>query len=453
MCRPDDQAARMPSMKLAFVYRIPLLFFALVLAAPWLPEAHADSSAKAGAKNTLPLAELHTFVEVMQKIKQDYVEPVSDKRLLQNAINGMLTGLDPHSAYLDATQYKQLKINTSGRFGGLGIVVAPDKRFIKVVSPIDGTPAQRAGIHSGDVIVRINGESVEGMKLDQAVKRMRGAPGTSIELEIIRPGHPTPLRFTLKREIIRVDSVKSRLLEPGYGYVRIASFQSATSADLRKALAKLKKTNKAPLRGLVLDLRNNPGGLLNAAVSVSNTFLSRGLIVYIKGRIPDSSHRFEALPGDALSGAPIVALVNGGTASAAEIVAGALKDNHRALVVGTRTFGKGSVQTVLPLSQDTAIKLTTALYYTPNGHSIQAEGIRPDITVEPLQVKAAANPRIDSFREADLSGHLKNPGAAKLPHSGGKNDELALAHKDFQLYEALTVLKSLALARPPATAG
>lgn len=444
----------MPSMKLSFVYRFPLLlFFALVLAAPWLPEAHADSSAKAGAKNTLPLAELHTFVEVMQKIKQDYVEPVSDKQLLKNAINGMLTGLDPHSAYLDATQYKQLKINTSGRFGGLGIVVAPDKGFIKVVSPIDDTPAQRAGLRSGDVIVRINGESVEGMKLDQAVKRMRGAPGTSVELEIIRPGHPTPLRFTLKREIIRVDSVKSRLLEPGYGYARIASFQSATSADLLKALTKLKKTNKAPLRGLVLDLRNNPGGLLNAAVSVSNTFLSHGLIVYTKGRMPNSSHRFEALAGDALNGAPIVVLVNGGTASAAEIVAGALKDNHRALVVGTRTFGKGSVQTVLPLSQDTAIKLTTALYYTPNGHSIQAEGIRPDITVEPLQVKATATPRIDSFREADLSGHLKNPEAAKLPHSGGKDAELALAHKDFQLYEALTVLKSLVLARPATAAG
>ncbi|APZ41744.1 S41 family peptidase [Acidihalobacter ferrooxydans] len=430
-------------------YRVVLALLVGLGAGLGIPSAaHADTppAAASGTKNNdgLPLKELRTFVEVMQRIKQDYVEPVSDKTLLDNAIKGMVTGLDPHSAYLDAKSYKQLRIDTTGKFGGLGIVVAADKGFIKVISPIDGTPAQRAGIKAGDIIIRINGTSVRDMGLDQAVQMMRGKPGSTVKLEIARPGTAKPLNFTLKREIIKVDSVKSRMLEPGFGYVRISSFQSNTTADLQRALRTLDAQNKAPLKGLVLDLRNNPGGLLNAAVGVSNTFLNKGLIVYTKGRIADADRRFKATAGDLLHGAPIVVLVNGGTASAAEIVSGALQDNHRAIIVGTRTFGKGSVQTILPLSRDTALKITTALYYTPDGRSIQAKGIEPNIVIKPLQVSKTANPGFGMLHEADLSGHLQNPNAKGA--DAASSAETGLAQRDFQLYEALTVLKSLAYA-------
>ncbi|AOU99819.1 peptidase S41 [Acidihalobacter yilgarnensis] len=397
-------------------------------------------------KDMLPLKELQTFSEIFQRIKQDYVKPVSDKELLDNAIQGMLTGLDPHSAYLDANAFKQLQIDTTGEFGGLGLVVGTKDGFIQVVSPIDDTPAQRAGIKPGDIITRINDVSVQGLGLDQAVKMMRGKPGSEVKLEIARQGVSKPLHFVLKREVIRVDSVKSHMLEPGYGYVRITSFQANTPASLKKAIDKLDHENKGPLKGLVLDLRNNPGGVLSAAVGVSNAFLNRGLIVYTKGRLADSDLRYEATPGDALHGAPMVVLVNGGTASAAEIVSGALKDNHRALIVGTRTFGKGSVQTVLPLSHDTAVKLTTALYFTPNGHSIQAEGIEPNIVVEPLAVGKSLSDGFQMLREADLAGHLANPDGKAKAARDGKGDP-SLAHTDFQLYEALTVLKSLALSQ------
>lgn len=392
----------------------------------------------------LPLKELRSFVEVMQLVRQDYVKPVSDKELLQNAIRGMIGGLDPHSAYLDAQTFRQLQIDTTGQFGGLGIVVGADNGYIKVISPIEGTPAQRAGIKSGDIIVRINGTSVITIGLDKAVQMMRGKPGSTVKLDIVRPGVSKPLSFTLKREIIHVDSVKSRMLQPGFGYVRITTFQSDTPASLHKALAKLVKENKGPLKGLVLDLRNNPGGVLSAAIGVSNTFLNKGLIVYTKGRDPASDLRYSAHPGDALHGAPMVVLVNGGTASAAEIVSGALQDNHRAIVVGTRTFGKGSVQTVLPLSADTAIKITTALYFTPNGRSIQAEGIVPNIVVRPLQVGQPNGAGVGTLREADLSGHLSNPEGMPKGTTTKQSADSSLAQHDFQLYEALTVLKSLA---------
>ncbi|AOV15855.1 peptidase S41 [Acidihalobacter aeolianus] len=411
-----------------------------------MSSAMADSAATAPQqpKDALPLKELQAFSEIFQRIKQDYVKPVSDKELLDNAIQGMLSGLDPHSAYLDANAFKQLQIDTTGEFGGLGIVVGTKDGFIQVISPIDDTPAQRAGIKPGDIITRINGESVQGIGLDKAVKMMRGKPGTEVKLEVVREGENKPLNFTLKREVIRVDSVKSRMLEPGYGYVRITSFQANTPASLKKAIDQLDRDNKGPLKGLVLDLRNNPGGVLNAAVGVSDTFLNKGLIVYTKGRMPGSDLRYDATPGDILHGAPMVVLVNGGTASAAEIVSGALKDNHRALIVGTRTFGKGSVQTVLPLSRDTAVKLTTALYFTPNGHSIQAEGIEPNIVVEPLAVGKSLTEGFKALREADLSGHLANPDGKVQPRANGKGDP-GLARSDFQLYEALTVLKSLVL--------
>ena len=426
---------------------------AFFLSVPATAATNGASSTAAKSIDGLPLDELRTFVEVMQRVKQDYVKPVSDKELLDNAIRGMLTGLDPHSAYLDAKSFRQLQIDTTGQFGGLGIVVGTENGYLKVVSPIDGTPAQRAGIKTGDMIIRINGTSVRDMNLDQAVQMMRGKPGTTVKLDIVRPGAQKPMSLTLKREIIRVDSVRSHMLEPGFAYVRITSFQSSTTASLHKALRKLVKDNKGPLKGIVLDLRNNPGGVLNAAVGVSDTFLSKGLIVYTKGRIADSDLRYTAHPGDMLKGAPIVVLVNGGTASAAEIVSGALQDNHRAIVVGTPTFGKGSVQTILPLSRDTAVKITTALYFTPNGTSIQAEGIKPNIVVNPLQVGKANNGGVGMLREADLSGHLNNPdGTPKAGANSQPNGDPSLAQRDFQLYEALTVLKSLAFTQQQAAA-
>ncbi|WP_455380556.1 S41 family peptidase [Acidihalobacter prosperus] len=415
-----------------------------VIGGPGVQSVFAASNHQATQSNTLPLKELQTFSEVFQRIKQDYVKPVSDKKLLDNAIQGMLSGLDPHSAYLDANAFRQLQIDTTGQFGGLGIVVSAGNGFIQVVSPIDGTPAQKAGIKPGDIITRINGKSVQNLSLDQTVKMMRGKPGTKVTLEVARKGESKPLHFTITRKIIHIDSVKSRMLEPGYAYIRITSFQANTAASLKKAIKKLDHENKNPLRGLILDLRNNPGGVLNAAIDVSNAFLNRGLIVYTKGRMADANVQYKATKGDILDGAPMVVLVNGGTASAAEIVSGALKDNHRALIVGTRTFGKGSVQTVLPLSDKTGVKLTTALYFTPDGHSIQAEGIKPNILVKPMAVNKSPNDNFRTLREVDLEGHLANPEGNHLSPRKHQ-DILKLAHTDFQLYEGLTVLKSLVL--------
>ncbi|MBU2477627.1 MAG: S41 family peptidase, partial [Gammaproteobacteria bacterium] len=309
-------------------------------------------------QSALPLEELRSFSDVFARIKADYVEPVEDKALLENAIRGMLTGLDPHSAYLDQEQFKELQVGTSGEFGGLGIEVGMEDGFVKVIAPIDDTPAQRAGVESGDLIIRLDDTPVKGMSLNDAVKIMRGKPGTDIILTIVREGQEKPLKITVTRDVIKVKSVKQRMLSEGFGYVRISQFQATTADNLVEAIDALKKEGK--LRGLVLDLRNNPGGVLNGAVAVSDAFLEKGLIVYTEGRIADSRLRFNATPDDVTSGAPLVVLVNQGSASASEIVAGALQDHHRAIVVGTRTFGKGSVQTIVPLSNDTAVKLTTA---------------------------------------------------------------------------------------------
>ncbi|HFE32809.1 MAG TPA: S41 family peptidase, partial [Gammaproteobacteria bacterium] len=328
----------------------------------------------------LPLNELRTFTEVFARIKKDYVEPVSDKELLENAIRGMLSGLDPHSSYLDPDSFKDLQVGTTGEFGGLGIEVGMEDGFVKVISPIDDTPAQRAGVKAGDLVIRLDEKPVKGMTLRDAVNIMRGKVGSKITLTIIREGEEKPLKITITRAIIKVKSVRQRNLEDGFGYLRISQFQSHTGENLADAIDKLKEENGGKLKGLVLDLRNNPGGVLNAAVEVSDAFLDKGLIVYTKGRIRDSDMKFNATPRTLLDGAPLVVLVNGGSASASEIVAGALQDHKRALIVGTRTFGKGSVQTILPLNNNTALKLTTARYYTPSGRSIQAEGIEPDIT-------------------------------------------------------------------------
>jgi carboxyl-terminal processing protease len=407
-------------------------------------------------KAELPLNELRTFTEVFAKIKNDYVEEVGDKALLENAIRGMLSGLDPHSAYLDAEDYEGLQEGTSGEFGGLGIEVGMEDGFVKVIAPIDDTPAQKAGMKAGDLIIRIDGTAVKGMTINDAVKKMRGEPGTSITLTVVREGREQPLKFTLVRAIIKVQSVKSQTLEPQYGYVRISQFQSGTGEDLSEAITRLKKENKDNIKGLILDLRNNPGGVLNSAVSVADAFLESGLIVYTKGRIKDSELSFNAKPNDLLKGAPIVVLVNAGSASASEIVAGALQDRKRAVIMGGKTFGKGSVQTILPMNNQAALKLTTALYFTPSGRSIQAEGITPDIALEKVKIAASEDAAdMEVIKEADLSRHLGNgngkSGAkpAKEPagsNSGNKGEAPgSLAVNDYEIYEALNLLKGMAV--------
>ena len=396
--------------------------------------------------DTLPYEDLRTFTEIFGRIKRDYVEPVTDKKLLEDAVRGMLSGLDPHSAYLVAEEYQELKEGTSGQFGGLGIEVTMENGFIKVVSPIDDTPAQKAGIKTGDLIIKLDDKPVKGMSLNDAVKLMRGEPNSKIVLTIVREGLEAPLNLTLVRDIIKVKSVKSRLLEKGYGYLRISSFQSGTGEGLRESLASLKKENGAPLRGLVLDLRNNPGGVLNAAVEVSDAFLKSGLIVYTEGRIENSEMRFNASPDDLIDEAPMVVLINGGSASASEIVAGALQDQKRAVIMGEKSFGKGSVQTILPTSNGAAVKLTTARYFTPSGRSIQAEGIEPDIALARVKLENIDKGESLSIKEADLSGHLQNATAAnKAKKEGQDKEKEKLDVEDYSLHEALNLLKGISI--------
>jgi len=393
----------------------------------------------------LPLEDLRVFTEVFEKIKNDYVETRTDKQLIEYAIGGMLSSLDPHSAFLNEEAFTELQVGTSGQFGGLGIEISMEDGFVKVITPIDDTPAQRAGMKSGDLIIRLDDKTVKGMSLSDAVKVMRGEPGSDIVLTIVREGADRPLKITITRAIIKVTSVKSRSLDKGYGYVRITQFQSRTGDNLAEAISKLKDENDG-LKGLVLDLRNNPGGVLNAAVAVSDAFIDKGLIVYTEGRTSDSDNKFHATSGDLIKGAPLIVLVNGGSASASEIVAGALQDHQRAVILGTQSFGKGSVQTILPMNNGTAVKITTARYYTPNGRSIQAEGIVPDIKVEPLKI-AHTEKQLERIKEADLAGHLSNGnGRKEKKKSKGKDKkEIPLSEKDFQLYEALNLLKGMNL--------
>jgi carboxyl-terminal processing protease len=430
------------------------------------------------ARATLPIEELRTFAEVFNAIKQGYVEPVDDKKLITHAISGMLSNLDPHSSYLDADAYKDLQVGTQGEFGGLGIEVGMEDGLVKVISPIEDTPADRGGVKTGDLIFKLDDTLVKGMTLSDAVKRMRGKPKTTIKLSILRKGEAKPIEITLTREIIKVQSVKSKLVEDGYGYLRITSFQENTAASLVKHLGDLYQPG--PLKGLVLDLRNDPGGLLNTAIGVSAAFLPpKTLVTSTDGRTPDAKHQFYAQPEDYLRGSkddylknlpalarkvPMVVLINGGSASASEIVAGALQDHKRAVIMGTTSFGKGSVQTVLPLPGNAAIKLTTARYFTPSGRSIQAKGIVPDIVVEE-SANGASSTRL---READLENHLENgnkdastpatpikpqsKAPAKTKASSGKDEsdepnepptrELA-SKKDYQLNQALGLLKGL----------
>lgn len=411
----------------------------------------ADKTANR-AYDGIPLEDIRTLSEVFGKIKENYVEKIDDKTLLTNAIRGMLSGLDPHSSFLDLEEFKELTVGTRGEFGGLGIVVGMENGFVKVISPIDDTPAQRAGIKSGDLIIRLDKKPVKGMELDEAVKLMRGKPGEPIDLLVSREGVDKPFTVTVVRDKIRVKSIKHRVLEPGYGYVRITQFQERTGEDLIKALDDLKKKNKKKgLNGLVLDLRNNPGGLLDAAVAVSDAFLTEGIIVSVRGRHLDNQHSFQATPIDHTNGVPLVVLVNGGSASASEIVAGALQDHKRAVIMGTQTFGKGSVQSIVKLGNNTALKMTTARYYTPNDRTIQAKGITPDIKISHVEVavKKGGNQYI---KEADLKGHLmndKNPDVEKKKKSSKKKKadkkEKLLVSKDYPLYEALNLLKGLHL--------
>lgn len=418
----------------------------------------------ADESRTLPLESLHTFSEVFTRIKQDYVEEVSDEELIEDAIKGMLSGLDPHSSYLDKEDYTEMQIGTTGEFGGLGIEVGMQDGFVKVISPIDDTPAQRAGIQAGDLIVRLDSTPVKGMTLNDAVKVMRGKPGTEILLTVVREGESKALKIKIVRAVIKIKSVKFESLESGYGYVRVSQFQSRTRKDLHKALDKLLEENEGRLNGLVLDLRNNPGGVLNAAVDVSDTFLKGGLVVYTEGRVENSDLKFKARPKDMLTSTPMVVLVNGGSASASEIVAGALQDHKRAVIMGTKTFGKGSVQTIMPMKNNkAALKLTTARYFTPNGRSIQAEGIVPDIILEPVEIATVKEEeeKASGITEADLPGHLSNGSDDEEPTSeksnqaaddasaeeflgkpADKKDE-PLIKRDYQLYEALNLLKGL----------
>jgi carboxyl-terminal processing protease len=413
----------------------------LLLGGQWFSPAVADDERVA-----VPMQDLRAFAEIFGRIKQDYVEPVDDRELLEYAIRGMLSGLDPHSAYLNPEEYKELQVGTSGEFGGLGIEVGVEDGFIKVIAPIDDTPAQRAGIQAGDLIVRLDERPIKGLSLDEAVKLMRGKRGTSITLTVVREGEKDPLKFTLVRDVIRVASIKSRILAEGFGYLRISHFQSRSTEDMLQHLSNLKQKSGSALRGLVLDLRNNPGGVLNGAVAVSDAFLTGGVIVYTQGRDAESRLDFTAAPDDVLEGAPIVVLVNGGSASASEIVAGALQDHKRAVIMGAQTFGKGSVQTIVPVGGHSAVKLTTARYFTPSGRSIQAEGITPDIPLSDIKVTALKKRDLTQVKESDLGGHLKNGNSEK--EDAGKEGETSdpaksLAESDYQLSEALNLLKGL----------
>lgn len=400
----------------------------------------------------VPLEELRVFAEIFGKIKQDYVEDVSDRKLLEGAIQGMLAGLDPHSSYLNQEDYRDLQVGTSGEFGGLGIEVGLENGLVKVIAPIDDTPAARAGLEAGDLIMRIDDKPVKGLGLGESVKLMRGKPGTKIRLTVMREGAEGTLTFEIERAVIQVPSIRSRMLEPGFGYVRISHFQARTADDLAEAIASLTGESDAKLKGLVLDLRNNPGGMLNSAVSVSDAFLGDGLIVYTQGRLEDSRIEFEAGPEELVPGAPIVVLVNGGSASASEIVAGALQDHKRAIIMGSKTFGKGSVQTVIPIDDRRALKLTTARYFTPLGRSIQAQGITPDIAVAQGDLKLRDTGAGASVKEADLVRHLENGSAAGSAVNDGQSKQ-AVAVEDYQLGEALNVLKGLNLYNHRGTAG
>ena len=393
----------------------------------------------------LPLNELRKFADVFGKIKAAYVEEIDDVTLLQNAIKGMLSGLDPHSAYLEPSAYDDLKVSTSGSFGGLGIEIGMENGFVKVIAPIDETPAQLGGIQAGDLIIELDNKPVKGLSLNQAVDKMRGEVGTKIKLKLVRSGTREPIEMTLTRAEIKTPSIRSMVLDDHYGYLRVSQFQANSGDQFAEKLNSLKEEAK-DLRGLIIDLRNNPGGVLQAAVQMADELLEEGLIVYTKGRSEIAQLSFSAQAGDALEGKPVIVLIDGGSASASEILAGALQDHSRAVIMGTQSFGKGSVQNILQLDEEHALKLTTARYYTPNGRSIQAQGIVPDIVVN--RAKLGDEQKQDFYREADLAGHLSNDGSETESEDEGElsaeqKRRKELIEKDFQLQEAINLLKAI----------
>lgn len=425
-----------------------------------IPSIGFSKEAEEAAKSDrIPMEDVQRFSNALSQIKRYYVKPTDDKELFDNAIRGMLSGLDPHSAYLDEDAFSDLHSSTSGEFGGLGLEVTMEEGVVKVVTPLVDTPAYRAGIKAGDYIIKLGSKSVQGMSLRDAVNEMRGKTGTTLDLMVLRKGESKPLNISIIRERILIKSVKHKLLDNQYGYIRLTQFQATTGSDLNKAIEQLKQEAGGHVKGLILDLRNNPGGLLDSAIQVSDSFIHNDksgeeeMIVYTQGRLPGTRFTALANPGDILEKAPIVVLINNGSASAAEIVAGALKDNKRAIILGTRSFGKGSVQTVLPLDEKRGIKLTTALYYTPAGISIQAKGITPDIIIEEVEVtqRKDDNP-LNHFNEASLSGHLlqgKESETVTAPKNAEMNTKAdkKLLHEDYQLYAALTILKGLSVAQ------
>jgi carboxyl-terminal processing protease len=445
-----------------------LAFLAVPLAAPASAQNKSDAKATGGDKSEL-YQQLNLFGDVLERIRRDYVEPVDEKQLMENAINGMLAALDPHSSYMNPKAYKDMQVQTRGEFGGLGIEVTMENGVIKVVTPIDETPASKAGIQSGDLIFALDGEPVQGLTLQEAVEKMRGKVGSSIKLSIRRAAAKDPIDVTLTRETIKVKSTRFRL-EGDVGYIRITQFTEQSTSGVLDAVEKIKKEAGSKLKGYVLDLRNNPGGLLDQAISMSDAFLDKGEIVSVKARKSEDVQRWNAKPGDVANGLPIVVLVNGGSASASEIVAGALQDHRRAIILGTRSFGKGSVQTIMQVTGGGAIRLTTALYFTPSGRSIQKEGIKPDIEVE--QAKVETIQQRMGFREENLRRSINNPGGkpgdkkdappaeAKpaekkddksatsppaAPPSGDPDEPPKEAVADYQLLRALDLIRGISL--------
>ena len=442
----------------AFVAGAVAMPFAERTALSWgfdlLPSAHAAESSRAETYRLLNL-----FSDVFERVRADYVEPVKDKDLVENAINGMLTGLDPHSSYMNSKSFSDMQVQTKGEFGGLGLEVTGEAGFVKVISPIDDTPAQRAGMKAGDLITTINGQSVQGLSLSEAVEKMRGKPATKIDLVVKREGVDKPVNVTLMREVIKVPSVKYHLEGGDVGYIRISSFTEQSDSGVRKALDDLRSQSNRKLAGIVLDLRNDPGGLLDQAVAVGQDFIKDGEIVSTRARHAEDNQRWDAHDGDLTGGMPMVVLTNSGSASASEIVAGALQDHRRAIIVGTRSFGKGSVQTVIPLPGDGAMRLTTARYYTPSGRSIQGLGVEPDVEVRDSRVEPA---KFLPDHEADLKGAIENKGGVpeaklpprtdmpdivkdipKMPPEGAPTPDPAKPETDFQLQQALKIVRAM----------
>lgn len=403
---------------------------------------------------SVPLKDIQRFSTVIMQIKRYYIDKIDDDALFENAMKGMVSSLDPHSSYLDEEDIKDLQTVTTGKFGGIGVEIVPESGYIKVISPLDDTPAYKAGIKPGDLIIRIDNKLIKEMTMREAINLIRGKNGSHVALTILRKGEKKPLKILVKRDVIKVQTIKTKLLAKGYGYIRIAFFQTLAKQEVENAIKSLEKQSGGQLKGLVLDLRNNPGGLLDAAIDVADSFLDldqlknhNGLIVYTKGRIPRADVRAKATPGDLIHEVPMVVLINEGSASASEIVAGALQDYKRAIIMGTRSFGKGSVQTVFPIDNSTALKLTTALYYTPSGRSIQAMGIVPDVLVSNLAVTKTDSDDIliDPINENDLSGHLKNGNGKSFSENLEEKtkSEYTLAQSDFQLYQALMMLEGI----------